>query len=103
MSGPQFTPGPWQVFAEGKVVEVLGPEANRLPIVKWTGFDGCDRPLKVQVANARLIAAAPRLYAALEGLQLQALQSSCNDPANEWGRDALAEARGALAEARGQQ
>lgn len=41
---------------------------------------------------------AGRLAQALTGLQLQALQSDVNNPANTWGREALAVARAALAE-----
>jgi hypothetical protein len=37
-----------------------------------------------------------RLRAALEALQRQALQSSVNYPANEWGQEALEMARAAL-------
>ncbi len=39
-----------------------------------------------------------KLRAALEALCLQALQSSVNDPANEWGREALEIAHAALNE-----
>lgn len=42
------------------------------------------------------------LVTALEALQLQALQSSVNDHANEWGMEALAMAHNALALAKGE-
>lgn len=56
------TPGPWVVYHSGKVVEVQSSRTrHRKPIVKWTGFDACDRPLREQAANAQLAAAAPDL------------------------------------------
>jgi len=51
------TPGPW--FASGTDVKPLG---NR-PLICWTGTP--ERALPEARANARLIAAAPRLLAAL--------------------------------------
>ncbi len=52
------TPGPW--FASGTDVKPLG---NR-PLICWTGTP--ERALPEARANARLIAAAPRLLAALQ-------------------------------------
>ena len=48
--------------------------------------------------DARLIAAAPDLLAALRALQIQALQSDVND-GNEWGREALQMAVDAITKA----
>jgi len=51
--------------------------------------------------NAEIVRLRERINS-LEGvlmaLQLQALQSSVNDPANEWGRDALARTKSVLAD-----
>jgi hypothetical protein len=60
-----FTPGPWHHWriGNGKTICVLGPKFDHdKPIVTWMGFDGCNRKLNEQDANARLIAAAPELY-----------------------------------------
>lgn len=67
----QHTPGPWSAYIskKAKVVCVsIGEKPNgRNPsIVNWPGFESCDLPLDQQIANARLIAAAPDMYAALE-------------------------------------
>lgn len=50
---------------------------------------------------AHLIAAAPELLDALKMLERQALQSSLNDPAHEWGWEALQATRAALSKAEG--
>jgi hypothetical protein len=49
--------------------------------------------------DARLIAAAPDLLAALKALEIQALQSDVNEHSNEWGREALGMARAAILKA----
>jgi hypothetical protein len=56
---------------------------------------------KVSKHDGRLICAAPDMYAALNALRTQALQSNVADPANEWGREALELANAALAKAEG--
>jgi hypothetical protein len=70
----QPTPGPWKAWHSGKTVEIISDEGHGKPIVKWTGFDGCNRPLKEQVANARLIAAAPDLLAVCKSAYEQLLK-----------------------------
>ena len=85
-----YTPGPWKsdglrVSAEdrGTIAQVLTPQQGGT-------FDAA--------ANARLIAAAPNLYTALE-----ALESACRNVRNtEAQLDSLALARAALARARGE-
>lgn len=65
------TPGPWSSFIAGRTISIsIGNDANgRVPcVIGWTGFDSCGLPLKEQAANARLIAAAPDLLEALEGI-----------------------------------
>jgi hypothetical protein len=63
MSTTKHTPGPWRAFVQRSVVDV--EDASGKVIIHWAGFDSSDTPLKEQRANARLIAAAPVLLAAL--------------------------------------
>lgn len=56
-----MTRGPWKAWNGGKLVEVWAKEGSRRPVIKWTGFEASDRPLKEQVANARAIASLPDL------------------------------------------
>lgn len=99
----KHTPGPWVVGDGGRMV------LRDVPGI-CDGHDGYAvavtsahslLPVEEARANARLIAAAPDLLAALKALQLQALQSNVNDPANDWGREALALTRAAIAAATG--
>ena len=53
MSAPSFTPGPWNVNG---MQSVRGPNGEYIARGNWNNGP----------ANARLIAAAPELYAALE-------------------------------------
>jgi len=63
MSGAQHTPGPWrQVINRDKTINVVGPHDDDYSSEKVALINGKG------VANARLIAAAPDLLAALEGL-----------------------------------
>jgi hypothetical protein len=69
----------------GKTVAVdIGPHptGNRPNIVDWTGFDGCDLPLDQQIANARLIAAAPDLLDAGRPFAALAVDRAADAP--EW-------------------
>jgi hypothetical protein len=64
----KHTPGPWIAFAKGNTVAVgTGPNGKEVDqVVHWSGFDACHVPLAEQKANARLIAQAPAMKAALE-------------------------------------
>ena len=66
----EHTPGPWLAFIEGRTIAVHKGSVRKNPnapaIVHWVGFDSSDVSLAKQKANARLIAAAPDLLAALE-------------------------------------
>lgn len=68
---PAFTPGPWRYYT-GKLRPQFSTVVHEIQdsdgtaIVSWSGFDGVDFSQGQIAANARLIAAAPALYAALE-------------------------------------
>ena len=55
MSAPQFTPGPWHVAADTLIRDSDGRAVGTARL----RVSGCEE----QEANARLIAAAPELYA----------------------------------------
>ncbi len=64
MSENPWTPGPWSVFNRADTIAVcIGNEAEgkRPCIVDWPGFDSTGLPRAENLANARLIAAAPEL------------------------------------------
>ena len=74
MSETGHTKGPWSLFVgdDGKTIQVdiaPRPTGKRPCIVFWTGFDACDLPIEEQIANARLIAAAPDLLEALRNVE----------------------------------
>ena len=94
------TPGPWELKAES---EHLGGRVRKLQVLASHGLAGNRElfcrfgPDDTDKANARLIAAAPELLAALEDL----VQCSPDD-IDSWGfNDALAKARAAIAKAKG--
>lgn len=93
-----WTPGPWK--NDNGLVNGRMSDGR----VSFDIFDAAEWPGDEDEAhaNAHLIAAAPAMYDALKALHLQALQSSLNDPANEWGREALDMASAALSKARGE-
>jgi hypothetical protein len=129
MSESKPTPGPWSAFVVEETMTVavdIGPHPSgkRPNVVDWTGFDTCGLPFDQQVANARLIAAAPETAAErdrlkevnaelLEVLRLTADQAlRCEIPegygpefrSEEWdaGYDAaISSARAAIAKASG--
>lgn len=103
MSGAKHTPGPWAVAARKWQIATQGPATEWLATMPHSASDGFGLTDVGEIAaNARLIAAAPDLLAALKALQLQALQSSVNDPSNEWGQEALAMTRAAISRATGE-
>lgn len=102
MTDPKHTPGPWEFKTaangdNGILAEGTGVFAEAFAEIRHGGENARDEAL----ANARLIAAAPDLLAALKALRLQALQSTVNDRANEWGMEALGLARCAISKAEG--
>ncbi len=106
------TPGPWEVLNETEVFTGLGADSGdgvkALPSDGWMIADCGDcitfteiGPVELgrdlRKANARLIAAAPDLLSALEGLLL-----AYNDPGNTGSThdDKVGAARAAIAKAR---
>lgn len=61
MTEPKFTPGPWSYRQDNATIEAVGAVA--IADVRFSGVPDDDAD-----ANGYLIAAAPELYAALEGL-----------------------------------
>ena len=104
MLKPRFTPGPWGVSASD--ADDAGPTVAFQP---FNGCGCCNSPWIVgetreeRNANARLIAAAPDLYTALEEITLDyADRFDLDDPSTNPGIKAVIEqARAALAAARG--
>lgn len=99
----KFTPGPWEVF-NGDGCTNPGIEAEGQSIVVYGSRDDCGihgKDLAEIEANATLIAAAPELLQALEGMAGIWL-STCS--AMGWDPEHLpqyGEARAAIAKARG--
>ena len=72
MSQTSFTPGPWQVHANIGRKSELGIVADAAPCIICTMHGGkANEWPTITRANARLIAAAPDLLAALENLVIQ--------------------------------
>lgn len=93
------TPGPWRVdVREAAPLRVLATDARATIVASDLG----NAHSSTAMADARLIAAAPDLLTALKALHLQALQSTVNDPGNEYGQEALAMADAAIAKAEGE-
>ncbi|WP_138438541.1 hypothetical protein [Marinobacter alexandrii] len=105
MSDTKFTPGPWSVHNTGDVFTPLGAvNASGLDAPSDDGWHiaDCDMGglfLEEVRANAHLIAAAPRLYKALENAARVLSYVAEEYPGHA--KD-LREANAALAEARGE-
>ena len=102
MTDTKWTPGPWSV-EQPMDFELTIVEAGK-PTYEWRFIATCglpdekgDIPKKQVIANVNLIAAAPELYHALEGLVAWADDLRRMDPAED-----LRKARAALAKARGE-
>jgi len=71
----KHTPGPWEIVQSdhGIVVRTESPKKTRYGASRYAAIGGFERSdpqqLAEALANARLIAAAPELLAALEGLE----------------------------------
>lgn len=95
MSAPKFSPGPWTIGSPNcrlDGVRERGVHAGDYVIADLNADAG---PEAQQAADARLIAAAPELYAALRVMVDKAVRQNWNDNYPEQ----LAQARAALAKA----
>lgn len=102
----QHTPGPWRVY--GPNVQVPGYHVHdRIVSDAYTGRSSSDGPAD---ADLQLMAAAPRLFAALQALysicvcmDLVVEAGSAQEMTNDWGQydDAMKAAAMALHEATG--
>lgn len=99
------TSGPWKVyhallrpqFPGSKIIEIQDDHGDA--IVTWSGFDNSDRLKKTHLANARMMASAPDLLAAL-----RSLVGCVSDPVGVSVRQhslAIKKARAAIARATG--
>jgi len=103
----RFTPGPWKWDESYGAVMAASPAITKLVCPMWTGLDrkGLGRDvLQEDEANARLISAAPDLYAILARICKDATECECHgEPSTvdgiQW--EDIVEARAALAKARG--
>jgi hypothetical protein len=77
MSGAMHTPGPWALFEVGDRIKRMCPAAveTKTSILTVVGEDETTFAAVLEIADARLIAAAPDLLEALE------------DVLSEWVRD----------------
>lgn len=100
----KHTPGPWEITESANAIVVMGPNAQHVVIIplfkeyawskeEWEGLN-LEEKNKVSIANARLIAAAPELFEALENL-MDFLFHGKKD------RQTILRATAALAKARG--
>ena len=117
MSNEQkWTPGPWEIINDGDIFAPLGGDSGDgvradssdgwqiAEVDAYIAFvDGglVELGAEPRRANARLIAAAPELFEALDGL-LSELDSTPEIDLSSWGVS-TAKARAALAKARGEQ
>lgn len=98
-----FTPGPWRTMDGDSVVNVMGAEGA--PIAATTSKTYYERFDATDKANARLISAAPDLYAALDKLLTSYVDIGESGDCGFWEVDAIPEviaARAALKRARGE-
>lgn len=93
MSAPMHTPGPW-VSDRGVFIKAAGNGVKiaTMRLSDGRGKDGREER-EIDLANARLIAAAPELLEALERL---AANCTADEPALKAADAAIAKARGAL-------
>lgn len=104
MTTPKFTPGPWTLYQKSdQRVRVIGKQQRHISTMADPAIDDDAR---IQAANARLIASAPDLYAALEALLAHEghpltvpAKGACHSFVIP--NHAIAAARAALAKARG--
>ena len=95
MSAPKHTPGPWKVDASG-CVHQQGNKWSFIPLISPWAESAFDHTDQIALANARLIAAAPDLLAALQELYYartdKAEAMACAAIAKATGEDATSSA-----------
>lgn len=99
-AAPTYTPGPWQTEEYGRSITACRPPGSMVCTARVTLaeiWSGGTASCAEADANARLMAAAPDLLAALQGL----LDPATNED-SEWYREARAAARAAVAKATGE-
>jgi hypothetical protein len=101
MSAPQFTPGPWQWVGDDEIEQAEYPFTSVAEVVRIFK----DEERAQCNANARLIAAAPRLYSALAALvEANIKRGPFDEPLGSSEQVAeINEAVAAICEARGEQ
>lgn len=107
----KHTPGPWEVHAEPinplyRGIIGLGSESNQEKPWAVVAKIHIDRPAYDIMANARLIAAAPCLLAALETLTKRYVGLASSGDCGFWNpeeEDEVIAARAALSRAKGEQ
>ena len=101
---PKFTPGPWAVELNKNAfgwVDVDGPSFSVDGPTMATDLTAAD--MAQRIADARLIAAAPDMFAALECLEIAATGAGVPHPKERaLLHECITAARAALAKARGQ-
>jgi hypothetical protein len=90
--GAGFTPGPWEVRGESIVT---GDSQYCIAVIEDDG--GYEAPQRTE--NARLISAAPEMYAALQSVRT--ILNFLNKATEPWAQKLLAETDAALAKAEG--
>lgn len=101
MSAPKFTPGPWSTHREGHSTVYVDAPLGGGVLQEVAACGPTAEGAEQQDANARLIAAAPELYEALEAVELACRMGippgevlSLNSTIRLAARAALAKARG---------
>lgn len=99
MTEKKFTPGPWSPHGTG-LARSGKPEFE----IHWSKYGECVAEIVHGEADARLIAAAPELYEALEWAMRFVEQVRAESPAPKGGGEDIAyrKAQAALAKARGE-
>lgn len=83
----KFTPGPWKMQESSTRPVTVYSDRGSIAYLSWVGSESNNQ---TSVANAHLIAAAPDLLEALQGLMYQ----DCGEPAFINARAAIAKATG---------
>lgn len=100
MMKAQHTPGPWKATGNpysDKARDVIAPNGDRIAALNGAAFDYSSEV----AANARLIASAPELLAALENMVSHFPFWASKMQMTRIDRDAVALARHAIAKAKG--